>query len=96
MILDQSNPSVTFAATIKQAMTTSLGTTADDVAKALNGFGIAASCIKDALELMATQSSGYTVFKAVDSLTRITGRISNAGDRAEQDSKVGKLLSMAS
>ncbi len=85
-----------FTATIKQAMATSLGSTSDDVAKALNGFGIAAGYIKDAVEMMATQSSGYTVFKAVDSLTRITGRISNAGDRAEQDSKVGRLLSMAS
>ncbi len=45
--------------------------------------------------MMATQARGYTVFQAVDSLTRISGRITNAGDRAEQDAKIGNILSLA-
>ncbi len=84
-----------FAVAVSKAMSTSLGPTQEDVIKALSGFGIAAGVIKEAIEMMATQSDGYTVFRAVDSLTRITGRIQNAGDRAEQDSKIGQVMSLA-
>ena len=84
-----------FAKSIGKAMTTSLGSTQEDVLKAISGFGIGMNYIKEAIETMATQSAGFTVFGAVDSLTRITGRITNAGDRAEQDLKIGQLLSLA-
>ena len=84
-----------FAKTVQQAMVTSLGATKEDATKALTGFGIGMTYVKEAIEMMATQSRGYTVFQAVDSLTRISGRITNAGDRAEQDAKIGNILSLA-
>ncbi len=51
--------------------------------------------IKEAVTLMSAQSGSYTLFKAVDALTRMTGRLTNAGDRAEQDARIGSLLALA-
>jgi hypothetical protein len=85
-----------FAAAIKQSMSTSLGSTLEDATKALSGFGIGVGHVKAAVESMATQSGGFTVFGAVDALTRISRQIVNAGDRAAYDSKIGAILSLAS
>lgn len=84
-----------FARTIGSAMVTSLGKTKDDVSQTLSQQGIGMGYIKAALEMMSPQSSGYTVFQAVDALTRISGKLTNAGDRAIQDAKIGRLLSLA-
>ncbi len=85
-----------FANSIKLAMATSLGSNVDDATKALSGFGIGVGHIKKAVESMATQPEGFTVFGAVDALTRISRQIVNAGDRAAYDTKIGSLLSLAS
>lgn len=84
-----------FAKTIGNAMTTSLGSTKEEITKALVNHGIGMGYVKEAVEMMASQSSSFTIFQAVDSLTRISGRIANAGDRAEQDVKIGRLLTLA-
>tara|TARA_R110002073_G_scaffold154858_10_gene310120 strand:- start:814 stop:1842 length:1029 start_codon:yes stop_codon:yes gene_type:complete len=85
-----------FAHAIKQSMNTSLGSTPEDAAKALTGFGIGVGHIKTAVETMSTQSGSFTVFGAVDALTRISRQIANAGERAAYDSKIGTILSLAS
>ena len=65
------------------------------VHKSLSGRGIPMNYIKEAVTLMSAQSGSYTLFKAVDALTRMTGRLTNAGDRAEQDARIGSLLALA-
>ncbi|WP_417377292.1 DUF932 domain-containing protein [Gimesia maris] len=85
-----------FAYAIKQSMNTSLGSTPEDATKALTGFGIGVGHIKAAVASMSTHSGGFTVFGAVDALTRISRQIVYAGDRAAYDSKIGTILSLAS
>ena len=84
-----------FANAIARSMTTSLGSDKDEVTKTLVGFGISMGLIKEAVESMAGQGGKFTVFQAVDSLTRISRRFTNAGDRAAYDTKIGGLLSLA-
>jgi len=80
---------------MKTAMSTSIGSDADEAAKALSGRGISMSIVKTAIGMMNAQGSGFTLFNAVDALTRLTGRLSNAGDRNEQDTRIGSLLALA-
>lgn len=84
-----------FAQSISKAQHTPLGTCPDQVSKVLTGFGIAAGSVSAAVDAMANKPARFTVYNAVDSLTRITGRLQNAGDRVEQDSKIGQLLALA-
>jgi hypothetical protein len=84
-----------FASAIKQSMLTSIGSTADDATKTLSGYGIGGGHIKLAVNSMASQYGAFTVFGAVDALTRISRQIVNAGDRAAYDSKIGSILSLA-
>jgi hypothetical protein len=50
--------------------------------------------IKDAMEIARAQG-GFTIFSIVDALTRLSQRVTLAGDRAELDAKIGQLLSLA-
>ncbi len=84
-----------FAQSISKAQHTPLGTCPDQVSKVLTGFGIAAGSVHDAVDAMASKPGRFSVYNALDSLTRITGRLQNAGDRVEQDSKIGQLLALA-
>lgn len=84
-----------FAVAIKTSMTKSLGSTPEDVTKALAPFGIGVGHSKKVYESIATQSGDFTVFRAVDALTRISRGIVNAGDRAAYDAKIGSILSLA-
>ena len=85
-----------FASGIARSMKTSLGSTAEDATKALSGFGIGVAHIKKAVESMTDTRGDFTVFGAVDALTRISRQIVNAGDRAAYDAKIGSILSLAS
>lgn len=84
-----------FAKTISKAQHMPLGASPDQVSKLLTGFGIAAGSVHEAVDAMVGKADGFTVYNAVDALTRVTGRLQNAGDRVEQDGKIGQLLSMA-
>lgn len=84
-----------FAKAMANAMETKLGSNEEDVSKVLANQGIGMSYVKAAVEMMENQSRQFTLFQAVDALTRLTGRLENAGDRAEQDVKIGRLLSLA-
>ena len=63
--------------------------------KALSGRGIPQHVVKEAMKLVTSSGSRFTVFALVDALTRISGRIRQAGDRAELDARIGRLLTLA-
>ena len=83
-----------FVKTIGKAMETTLGSDADEVLKLLAKQGIPRSVAKEALELART-SGRFTIFNVVDALTRLAGRIRNAGERTEADERAGMLLALA-
>jgi len=83
-----------FAAVIMKAMGERLGRDADEVVKRLSAEKIPRHLINDAMEL-ARQRGGYTIFALVDALTKLSQKVSFAGDRAELDVKIGQLLSLA-
>jgi hypothetical protein len=72
-----------------------LGSDAEDVAHALARFDLGSNMIQESIKDMATSSKGFTLFNAVDVLTRISGRIAKPGDRNDLDCKIGKLLAFA-
>jgi len=83
-----------FAKAVKRAMETTLGSDADEAQKALSQTGISRVLGKQAIEI-AQEKGRLTIFAMVDALTRIAGKIANAGDRVEVDHKAGHLLSLA-
>lgn len=85
-----------FARKIKSAMSETLGDDKDEAIKALSGRGIGASIVKQAVDWLVERGQQITVFNAVDALTRLTGNIQHAGDRTNQDVRIGNLLSLAS
>ncbi len=83
-----------FAQTIRKAMEAKLGATADEVMELLNRRGITKTLAKNAVET-ARRKGAMTVFAVVDALTRLSGKMANAGERAEADEKAGQLLALA-
>jgi hypothetical protein len=83
-----------FARVIEKAMKMELGDEAEEVQKILGQNGIARTLAKEAISIAQTHGT-LTIFAMVDALTRIAGKIVNAGDRVEIDQKAGKLLAMA-
>jgi len=83
-----------FVKAIQRAMETTLGTDADEVQKALSENGISRSLAKEAIEI-AQEKGRFTVFAMVDALTRIAGKLVNAGDRIQVDQKAAGLLALA-
>lgn len=84
-----------FAKSIRTAMDTKVGSDAEEAIKALSGRGIPLKMIKDAVEAVGDEGGRFTVFNMVDALTRKTRSLWNAGDRIEQDARIGALLSLA-
>lgn len=84
-----------FAKALGRAMQESLGSDADDVMKELMRHGIPGSLATEAIAI-ARQHGRFTIFALVDALTRLTQRLKYAGERAEADSKVAALLTLAS
>ena len=72
-----------FAAAIKTAMQTKLGDDADEVHQILGQIGIARTLAKEAVTI-AQQQGRFTIFALVDALTRIAGRMVNAGERSDE------------
>ena len=83
-----------FAEVIKTAMQTELGTEAEEVQKVLSQNGITRTLAKEAISIAQTQGR-LTIFSMVDALTRIAGKIVNAGERVDVDQKAGRLLALA-
>ena len=83
-----------FAEVIKMAMQTELGSEAEEVQKVLSQNGITRTLAKEAISIAQTQGR-LTIFSLVDALTRIAGKIVNAGERVDVDHKAGRLLALA-
>jgi len=73
---------------------TRLGLSSDEVLKVLAKQGITRTLAKEALEV-ACRHGALTIFAVVDALTRIAGKLANAGQRCEVDQKASALLSLA-
>lgn len=73
----------------------SLGSTPEDLARSLSRFDLGSNMIQESVKDIATSSKAFTLFNTVDSLTRISGRIANPGNRNDLDCKIGKLLTYA-
>ena len=83
-----------FAHVLAKAMSTSIGTDEDEVAKVLARHGVTRSMAKEAMSI-ARQNGRFTIFSLVDALTRLSGQIANAGDRTEADQSASRLLALA-
>jgi len=83
-----------FVKVMTKAMKDKLGDDAEGVLKELAKNGIPRQLAKDALEI-AQQQGRFTIFSLVDALTRLAGRVMNAGDRLEIDAKAAQLLMLA-
>ncbi len=83
-----------FVQVVKKAMETRLGWSSDEVLKVLAKQGITRALAKEALEV-AGRHGAFTVFAVVDALTRISGKLANAGERSAVDQRASALLSLA-
>jgi hypothetical protein len=83
-----------FVDVMRKAMGQKLGGDADEVLKVLNERGISKKLAKEALEI-ARQRGGFTIFALVDALSRLAGRVANAGESSEADTRASALLALA-
>jgi hypothetical protein len=83
-----------FVALIDRAMDTKLGSDAEEVEQALRQRGIPATLAKQTLESVPPWED-FTVFSAVDALTRLARNERNAGARVVADQKAATLLALA-
>jgi len=83
-----------FVKVIQNAMHAKLGKDADEVLKALHKHGFSHALAQQALDT-AVQNGKFTIFAVVDALTRLSGKLSNAGERTEADAKAAGLLALA-
>ena len=83
-----------FVKAVQRAMQTTLGGDAEEVQKALSQNGIPRALAKEAIEI-AQEKGRFTIFAMVDALTRIAGKIVNAGERIQVDQKAAGLLALA-
>jgi hypothetical protein len=83
-----------FVHVIRKAMGQKLGDDTEEVLKLLNDRGFAKKLAKEGLEI-ARRRGALTIFAVVDALTRISGKLANAGDRSEADAKASALLALA-
>lgn len=82
-----------FAEIVKRAMSERFED-ADEAYKAVMKTGIGQRLAKQAVELIQKQGR-LTIFSMVDAVTRLSGKIVNAGDRNAVDQQVGQLLALA-
>jgi hypothetical protein len=83
-----------FASVVRKAMETRLGDDEEAVAEVLAKAGVSQFLRKRALEI-ASEQWRFTIFALVDALTRLSGEMKNAGERADADQKAGRLLQLA-
>lgn len=83
-----------FLKAVHHAMETKLGSDAAEVQKVLSQNGVGRGLAKEAIAL-AEDKGRFTVFAMVDALTRIAGKIVNAGERLAVDQKAAQLLTLA-
>jgi hypothetical protein len=82
-----------FVGVIKKAMEETLGADSEEVLKTLKAHGVTQTLAKRAIE-SARQRGRFTIFAVVDALTRLSGEMKYAGERAQVDEKAGRLLAL--
>jgi hypothetical protein len=83
-----------FLKAVQRAMETKLGDDAEKVQKVLSQNGIVRGLAKEAIGI-AQEKGRFTIFAVVDAMTRIAGKIGNAGERLGVDQKAAQLLALA-
>lgn len=83
-----------FVNVVRKAMHERLGTDADEAVVQLLRHGIGRSVAEKATEI-AKEHGAFTIFALVDALTRMAGKVQNAGDRVDLDRDAGRLLALA-
>ena len=83
-----------FVGVLRKAMHERLGTNANEAVAELLRQGIGRSVAEKATEI-AKQRGAFTIFALVDALTRMAGKVQNAGDRVELDRDAGRVLALA-
>ena len=81
-----------FVDMMDRAKSQKLGSDLDEVSKLLRKQGIPMGMIKNAANIVA---QNHTAFAWVDALTRASGLIQFAGQRAALDQKIGSILALA-
>ncbi len=84
-----------FVDVVRRAMGASLGEDEEEALKLLAGKGIGKALGKKALETARASGNRFTLFSVVDALTRLSGELEFAGERAAADGKASALLSLA-
>lgn len=83
-----------FVSVMRKAMEATLGDDAEEVLKALSKNGIPKGLAKEAVA-RAESRGRFTIFALVDALTRMSGELVNAGERADADQRASSLLALA-
>jgi len=83
-----------FCQVVQRAMQATLGTDVEEVQKVLSQHGVTRGLAKEAIAI-AQERGRFTIFALVDALTRIAGRMVNAGERLDVDQKAAQLLALA-
>ena len=84
-----------FVRLMRQAMSQSLGTDADEVETLLAKHGFNRALAESAVAMAQAEHSRFTIFTVVDALTRLARDLKNAGERVEADQKASRLLTLA-
>jgi histone H3/H4 len=83
-----------FVKVLQKAMRERLGDDVETATAELLKHGITRATAKKAMEI-AQEQGRFTIFAIVDALTRMAGKVTNAGDRILLDRQAGQLLSLA-
>lgn len=83
-----------FVKVIEKAMKAKLGTDEEEVIKVLLKNGLPKNLAAEAMKI-AREQGKFTIFSIVDALTRMAGKLPNAGERTELDIKAARFLDLA-
>ena len=83
-----------FVKVLQKAMHERLGDDVETATAELLKHGITRATANKAMEI-AQEHGRFTIFSIVDALTRMAGKVTNAGDRILLDRQAGQLLSLA-
>jgi len=83
-----------FVNAIQKAMKAKLGNDEEEVLKVLLKHGLPKNIASEAMKV-AKMKGKFTIFSIVDALTRMAGRVLNAGERTELDLKAASFLDLA-
>ena len=83
-----------FVKVIQKAMKAKLGSDQDEVLKVILKNGLPKNLATEAMQI-AREKGQFTIFSIVDALTRMAGKLPNAGERTSLDMKAASFLDLA-